>query len=126
MPQDRTKLELVVANLRGEVIPDMSLTKFVRYLSQGFPLGRGRKWIFALTSRGTSLLIINCTFPHKLDDFEKLTRYLRENVNETCAFISMRTPVKSSSDSPSSSDDFFLPLRDVEVLTFLAGLEEVD
>jgi hypothetical protein len=39
----------------------------------------------------------------------------------------MRTPVKSSeSVSPSSSDAFFLPLRDLEVFAFLAGLDDED
>jgi len=122
-------VRLVVANLGCEVISDISLAEIVRYLS-GVSIQHpieGRGVLFVLTRSGTSLLIINCTFPHKLADFEKLTRYFRENVNETCAFISMRTPVKSSSsESSSSSDVFFLPLRDLEVLAFFTGLDDED
>lgn len=70
------------------------------------------------TSNGTSLLIISWTFEHKLALLEKLTRYLSENVSETCWFISIVTPAESSSS-------FALPFFDFDdvVLGFLAGLD---
>ncbi|PPQ87175.1 LOW QUALITY PROTEIN: hypothetical protein CVT25_014673 [Psilocybe cyanescens] len=75
------------------------------------------------TNNGTSLLINNCTLPLKLALLEKLTKYLREKVSETCWFISMTTPAGTLSSSSSSAEDlaFDLPLEDFlgEVLAFL-------
>jgi hypothetical protein len=69
-----------------------------------------------LTRRGTSLLIMSCTFDERLALFEKLTRYFKEKVSETCWFISMKIPwtVSSSSSTP-------FPFFDLVVLGFLLG-----
>ena len=69
-----------------------------------------------LTRRGTSLLIKSCTFGARLALFEKLTRYFKEKVSETCWFISMEIPSEVSS-SPSAAFPFF----DLAVLGFLLG-----
>ena len=69
-----------------------------------------------LTRRGTSLLIMSCTFGARLALLEKLTRYFKEKVSETCWFISMRIP---SNVSLSSATAF--PFFDLVVLGFLLG-----
>lgn len=75
-----------------------------------------------LTNNGTSLLIINCTTPLKLALFEKLTRYLSENVRFTCEFSSMRTAFSGRSSSSSESSPDFLDFFWEAFLAFFAGL----
>ena len=70
-----------------------------------------------LTRRGMPLIIISWTLFDKLALLEKLTRYFREKVSDTCWFISMTTEVgdeiKCSESGPpsASSCDQLLSLQ---------------
>lgn len=76
---------LLLANFWCEVVLDLALSKLVRYLTiaqfvkNNRATSRNRR-----TRSGTSLLIMSCTVFDSAELFEKLTRYFRLNVNDTC------------------------------------------
>lgn len=57
---------------------------------------------------------MSCTLGERLALFEKLTRYFKEKVSDTCWFISITTP-----SALSLSSSVVLPFLDLVVLGFL-------
>jgi len=76
---------LFLANFWCEIVLDLALSELVRYLSTAPFVKDNRSLLRTKRTRsGTSLLIMSCTVFESAELFEKLTRYFKLNVNDTC------------------------------------------